>query len=209
VSRSYIPFVSSTIVLTIFLIFGCIFYYDRPEKTIPFSYAYGVNGTLLDLNTNTTSVDVPTLWKIALNFTTKDDANNDPRLYYYYAELNSDYTIQSWSSGPDGGALLINEDAIGATLYDSSKRLVAVPHFVIDQFRLQLVEFEGTSIGYTQMKWGPIDDVNSFEDGVGAGEAVDFAGVGSQDFPDMIYMYIDANVAYWHTEYDSRLNSHP
>jgi hypothetical protein len=181
-----------------------------------FTFEGTAGGTVISAAADSRGTDV-IVWDIdndgqenLVVFTTIDDASGEETLHYFYAEVETNYSIGSWISGIDGGEVIIGEEGIGATLYDASRDLVIIPHFRTDQIRLQPIEFSGTSIDYDdQMKWGPIDDQNLSEDGVGAGEAFDFAGVGSQDFTEMVYMYIDSNVAYWHTEYDSRLNSHP
>jgi hypothetical protein len=142
-------------------------------------------------------------------FAIKQDASSEERLYYYYAELNTDYSIGSWVAGLDNGDVIISgQFDIGATLYDSSKRLVAIS-FNNNGVRMQMIEFEGTSFGHKQLKYGPILDFSGLEDGVGGVEAFDFGGVPSVTFPEQVYMWIQNNVAYWAVEYDSRLNSHP
>jgi hypothetical protein len=59
------------ILISVFVVAAIFNYYDRPGITFSYSYKFANNGTLIDLNRNTTS-EATAIWKIALNFTTLD-----------------------------------------------------------------------------------------------------------------------------------------
>jgi hypothetical protein len=177
----------------------------------------GTFGTQITSAANGEGIDV-VLWdydgnnvKDIIVVTTKLDASGDWRMYYYYTTVTNTFAVGSWISGADGGDYITNEDGIGATMYDKSKRLLAVNYNRFSSMDVNLFHFAGTTlttIDHFLEKWGPLEDT-PVEESAGAAEAINIGGEPNQSFPEMIYAYEDDDNMYWQIEWDSRLNSHP
>ncbi|MGH9879774.1 MAG: hypothetical protein ACRD5H_19270, partial [Nitrososphaerales archaeon] len=180
----------------------------------------GTYGTQITAAANSQGIDA-VVWdyngngvKDIIVVTIKEDALGDERMYYYYATVSSTFGVGSWTSGADGGDYIVTSNGIGATMYDKSKRLLALNYQRGLDARMSLFHFASGSglstIDYFQEKWGPLHEfVTSGTESAGAAEAYNIAGVQGQNYPEMIYAFEDDDNMLWLVEWDSRLNSHP
>jgi hypothetical protein len=133
----------------------------------------------------------------------------DMRVYYYYGELPSIGTVDSWSTGTSSGTHKINDESdVGISFpYPSSRIGTLAYKDNSDRMRQHYFHFLTTSKIDEHIKnnFAPRKNIGDVL-GLGAGDALNLA---EQSYPEQYFSWVDSSeTGYYMIEWDSRLNSH-